>query len=129
MLARQYDVVALDLSGHGESGRRPEYPRRQWADEVLAVVRRTTFGTSRRRRSRWRGRTSVRRRPLANGEHSARGDAGDTVHHRSVKYARRPMAVVLVGLDDEDVGRHVVSDERELGGGVTHGGVHDDPRV
>ena len=38
MLTRQYDVVALDLSGHGESGRRPEYPRRQWADEVLAVI-------------------------------------------------------------------------------------------
>ncbi len=38
LLARQYDVVALDLSGHGESGRRPEYPRRQWADEVMAVI-------------------------------------------------------------------------------------------
>lgn len=38
MLTRRYDVVALDLSGHGESGRRAEYPRRQWADEVLAVV-------------------------------------------------------------------------------------------
>jgi pimeloyl-ACP methyl ester carboxylesterase len=38
MLTTQCDVVALDLSGHGESGRRSEYPRRQWADEVLAVV-------------------------------------------------------------------------------------------
>jgi pimeloyl-ACP methyl ester carboxylesterase len=38
MLTNQCDVVALDLSGHGESGRRSEYPRRQWADEVLAVV-------------------------------------------------------------------------------------------
>ena len=25
-LAQQYDVVALDMSGHGESGRREEYP-------------------------------------------------------------------------------------------------------
>jgi pimeloyl-ACP methyl ester carboxylesterase len=38
MLAHQYHVVALDLSGHGESGRRLEYPRRQWADEVLGVI-------------------------------------------------------------------------------------------
>jgi len=37
LLTRQYDVVALDLSGHGDSGRRAEYPRRAWADEVLAV--------------------------------------------------------------------------------------------
>lgn len=39
------------------------------------------------------------------------------------------MAMVLVGLDDEDVGRYIVSDARELGGGVTDGGMHDDPRV
>jgi pimeloyl-ACP methyl ester carboxylesterase len=38
LMTRQFDVVALDLSGHGESGRRLEYPRRVWADEVLAVV-------------------------------------------------------------------------------------------
>jgi pimeloyl-ACP methyl ester carboxylesterase len=38
LLTRQYDVVALDLSGHGESGRRAEYPRRLWADEVLGVI-------------------------------------------------------------------------------------------
>ena len=38
LLTRQYDVVALDLSGHGDSGRRAEYPRRQWADEVMAVI-------------------------------------------------------------------------------------------
>jgi pimeloyl-ACP methyl ester carboxylesterase len=38
MLTRHYDVVALDLSGHGESGRREEYPRRVWADEVMAVI-------------------------------------------------------------------------------------------
>ncbi len=43
MLTRRCDVVALDLSGHGESGRRPEYPRRQWADEVLAVIEDARF--------------------------------------------------------------------------------------
>jgi len=37
-LAQQYDVVALDMSGHGESGRREEYPREQWAREVVAVA-------------------------------------------------------------------------------------------
>ena len=37
-LAQQYDVVALDMSGHGESGRREEYPREQWAREVMAVA-------------------------------------------------------------------------------------------
>ncbi|MBW2287085.1 MAG: alpha/beta fold hydrolase, partial [Deltaproteobacteria bacterium] len=34
----EYQVVALDLSGHGDSGRRAEYPRELWADEVLAVA-------------------------------------------------------------------------------------------
>jgi len=38
LLMRQYDVVALDLSGHGDSDRRDEYPRRVWADEVRAVI-------------------------------------------------------------------------------------------
>ena len=37
-LARQYDVIALDMSGHGDSGRREEYPREQWAREVMAVA-------------------------------------------------------------------------------------------
>jgi pimeloyl-ACP methyl ester carboxylesterase len=37
-LAQQYDVVALDMSGHGDSGRREEYPREQWAREVMAVA-------------------------------------------------------------------------------------------
>jgi pimeloyl-ACP methyl ester carboxylesterase len=36
-LADQYHVVAPDLSGHGESGRREEYPRETWAREVMAV--------------------------------------------------------------------------------------------
>lgn len=38
LFARQYDVVALDLSGHGDSGRRAVYPRETWAREVLAVA-------------------------------------------------------------------------------------------
>lgn len=38
LLSRQYDVVAPDLSGHGDSDRREEYPRRVWADEVRAVI-------------------------------------------------------------------------------------------
>lgn len=38
MLARDYCVAALDLSGHGDSGRRELYPREIWAAEVMAVV-------------------------------------------------------------------------------------------
>jgi len=38
LFARDHGVVALDLSGHGDSGRRDEYPRRTWADEVHAVI-------------------------------------------------------------------------------------------
>lgn len=34
----RYHVVALDLSGHGDSGRRPEYSHHQWAREVLGVA-------------------------------------------------------------------------------------------
>ncbi len=33
-----YCVPALDLSGHGKSGRRDAYPRELWAREVLAVA-------------------------------------------------------------------------------------------
>jgi len=36
-LATQYHVVAPDLSGHGESGRREAYPRETWARELMAV--------------------------------------------------------------------------------------------
>ena len=43
MLAGQYDVVALDLSGHGESERREEYPREAWAREVMAVIEAAAF--------------------------------------------------------------------------------------
>ncbi len=38
LLTRQYHVVALDMSGHGDSGRREEYPREVWAREVMAVA-------------------------------------------------------------------------------------------
>jgi pimeloyl-ACP methyl ester carboxylesterase len=41
----EYQVVALDLSGHGDSGRRAEYPRELWADEVLAVAEAADFDT------------------------------------------------------------------------------------
>jgi len=43
LLASEYRVAALDLSGHGESGRRPEYPRALWAREALAVARDAGF--------------------------------------------------------------------------------------
>ena len=33
LLTSQYHVVALDLSGHGDSGRRAEYRRETWAEE------------------------------------------------------------------------------------------------
>ncbi len=34
----EYRVVAIDLTGHGDSGRREVYPREKWADEVIAVA-------------------------------------------------------------------------------------------
>jgi len=37
-LVDAYDAVALDLSGHGDSGRRERYSMAVWAREVLAVV-------------------------------------------------------------------------------------------
>jgi pimeloyl-ACP methyl ester carboxylesterase len=43
LLARQYHVVAPDLSGHGESGRREEYPREVWARELMAVIEHAGF--------------------------------------------------------------------------------------
>ena len=36
-LTHQYHVVAIDMSGHGDSGRREEYPREVWAREAMAV--------------------------------------------------------------------------------------------
>ncbi len=38
LLARDWRVVAMDLSGHGDSGRRERYSLDIWAREVLAVV-------------------------------------------------------------------------------------------
>jgi pimeloyl-ACP methyl ester carboxylesterase len=37
-LTRQYSVAAVDLSGHGDSGRRPEYSRELWSRELMAVA-------------------------------------------------------------------------------------------
>ncbi|MGR9093242.1 MAG: alpha/beta fold hydrolase [Gammaproteobacteria bacterium] len=38
MLADKHNVVAFDMSGHGDSGRRGAYPRELWAREVMAVA-------------------------------------------------------------------------------------------
>jgi pimeloyl-ACP methyl ester carboxylesterase len=38
VLAADFRVVAVDLSGHGDSGHRTAYSLEQWADEVLAVA-------------------------------------------------------------------------------------------
>jgi pimeloyl-ACP methyl ester carboxylesterase len=37
-LTHDFQVLAPDLSGHGDSGRRQQYPREVWADEVMAVA-------------------------------------------------------------------------------------------
>ena len=37
MLAERYHPVALDLSGHGDSGRRDEYSFELWAKELMAI--------------------------------------------------------------------------------------------
>ncbi|MCP4434769.1 MAG: alpha/beta hydrolase [Actinomycetia bacterium] len=36
--ARDFRVLAVDLSGHGDSGHRQEYSLEQWTDEVMAVA-------------------------------------------------------------------------------------------
>lgn len=38
LFAEEYRVVALDLSGHGDSAHRDTYALTQWADEVVAVA-------------------------------------------------------------------------------------------
>ncbi len=38
LLTNHFHVAALDLSGHGDSGRRDDYPRGLWAEEVMAVA-------------------------------------------------------------------------------------------
>lgn len=42
-LTHHYHVVALDLSGHGDSGRRDSYSHDIWAEEVLAVCEAVGF--------------------------------------------------------------------------------------
>ncbi len=42
-LAADHRVVALDLSGHGDSERRPDYDMTTWAAEVAAVARDANF--------------------------------------------------------------------------------------
>lgn len=37
-LSQHYYVIAPDLSGHGDSGRRETYPLEGWANEVLAIA-------------------------------------------------------------------------------------------
>jgi pimeloyl-ACP methyl ester carboxylesterase len=39
----RWRAVALDLSGHGDSGRRQAYTPETWASEVIAVVRHASF--------------------------------------------------------------------------------------
>lgn len=41
--ARDYHVVAIDMSGHGDSGRREDYPRELWAEEIVAVAEAAGF--------------------------------------------------------------------------------------
>ncbi|NIA24372.1 MAG: alpha/beta fold hydrolase [Gammaproteobacteria bacterium] len=38
LFTERWHVVALDLSGHGDSGRRSEYSREAWSHEVMAVA-------------------------------------------------------------------------------------------
>jgi pimeloyl-ACP methyl ester carboxylesterase len=37
-LSQHYYIVAPDLSGHGDSGRRENYPLEGWADELIAIA-------------------------------------------------------------------------------------------
>lgn len=43
MFATTHHVIALDLSGHGDSGRREHYSHPQWAAEVVAVAEAARF--------------------------------------------------------------------------------------
>ena len=43
LLADRWHSVALDLSGHGDSGRRESYSLEAWAEEVMAVAERAAF--------------------------------------------------------------------------------------
>ena len=44
LLAAGRRVVAIDLSGHGDSGRRDRYLVRRWGDEIMAVVQDAGLG-------------------------------------------------------------------------------------
>lgn len=43
LFMKQYDVAAIDLSGHGDSDRRENYPREVWGREVIAVAEAAKF--------------------------------------------------------------------------------------
>jgi len=43
MFATDWHTFALDLSGHGDSGRRPSYSHATWAEEVLAITEAAGF--------------------------------------------------------------------------------------
>ena len=53
-LTSEYAVAAIDLSGHGDSGRRERYSAELWGDEIMAVARRRRL----RRASRSSSRTA-----------------------------------------------------------------------
>ena len=43
LLADHWHAAALDLSGHGDSGRREAYSLEAWVEEIMAVVERASF--------------------------------------------------------------------------------------
>ena len=43
LFAHEWHAVALDLSGHGDSGRRAAYGHDRWANEVISVARSSGF--------------------------------------------------------------------------------------
>jgi pimeloyl-ACP methyl ester carboxylesterase len=43
LLSEHYFVAALDLSGHGDSGHRDEYPREVWVEELIHVSEACAF--------------------------------------------------------------------------------------
>src|SRR5262245_50060285 len=43
LLSEHYFVAALDLSGHGDSAWRQEYPREAWAAELIGVSQACAF--------------------------------------------------------------------------------------
>lgn len=42
-LTSEFHVAAIDLSGHGDSGKREDYPRELWAEELMEVCRDAGF--------------------------------------------------------------------------------------